>query len=51
MSKVGMIEVKVFRTSLPITVPRQAEKCRLGSDSTEVHEKALKGKAKSHGVA
>ena len=51
MSKVGMIEVKVSRTSMITTVPRTDRPAKLDLTATEVHEKALKGQAKSHGVS
>jgi hypothetical protein len=47
-----MIIVKLYRESEARLVPRKSWSTNFGSgDASEVHEKALKGQAKSHGVS
>lgn len=49
MSKVGEITIEVVRMSESILIPHFAVGINL-SPLSEVHEKALKGNAKSNGV-
>jgi hypothetical protein len=53
MLKVGMIEIRVYRTTFgrPGGPTEASTEGFLDIEGTEVPEKALKGKAKSHGTA
>jgi hypothetical protein len=42
----------VFRTTLPQDAPRSHREQNFGeTNNSEIHEKALKGQAKSHGIS
>lgn len=54
MEKIGEIEVKLYRASTISTIPKDMETPRdmsVGLKKLAVHEKALKGQAKSHQVS
>jgi hypothetical protein len=55
MAKIGTITVAVFRASMPVDKTKAENlKDRADFDKakiSDVHEKALKGEAKSHGIS
>ena len=51
VSKVGEIEIRVFRVSDGTPIPGDLKNDISASLSTSVHEKALKGQAKSHTIS
>jgi hypothetical protein len=49
--KIGEIEIKVFRTSEGTSVEAKPATSLASSMPAKVHEKALKGDTKSHGIS